>query len=104
MMASYSYEECLETSLRINWNIKDVLGGGDFDPARRWLPPRLSGSGDLSCLDEAEKIRLTHVELGAYAHLFGFVEGFIAPQMVKLAGDCEVDNRPAFDALTNFAS
>ena len=37
-------------------------------------------------------------------HLFGFVEEFIAPRMVSLAGDFTLDNREAFDALTNFAA
>ena len=42
--------------------------------------------------------------MGAYAHLFGYVEEFIAPTMVTLARDFAIDNRPAFDALTNFAA
>ena len=50
------------------------------------------------------KIKLSHVEMGAYAHLFGFVEEFIAPKMERLALDFEVDTRDAFDALANFAS
>ena len=42
--------------------------------------------------------------MGAYAHLFGFVEEFIAPKMERLALDFEVDQRDGFDALANFAS
>jgi hypothetical protein len=42
--------------------------------------------------------------MGAYAHLFGFVEEFIAPKMVALARDFEIEKREAFDALTNFAA
>jgi hypothetical protein len=42
--------------------------------------------------------------MGAYAHLFGYVEEFIAPKMIALARDFELDNREAFYALSNFAA
>jgi len=103
-MATYSYAECLQNSYRVNWKIADVILGREFDLSRRWLPAQLSGAGAAACLDEAEKTKLTHVEMGAYAHLFGFVEEFIAPKVVSLAGDFELTDREAFDALTNFAS
>jgi hypothetical protein len=103
-MPTYSYAECLQTAYRVNWRIDDVLGGRQFDPSRRWLPSRLSGIHRIGCLTEAEKTKLTHVEMGAYAHLFGYVEEFIAPRMLSLARDFEIDNRPAFDALVNFAA
>src|SRR5262245_38340651 len=103
-MPTYSYAECLQTAYRVNWRIDDVLGGRQFDPSRRWLPSRLSGAHRIGCLTEAERTKLTHVEMGAYAHLFGYVEEFIAPRMLSLAQDFEIDNRPAFDALVNFAA
>jgi hypothetical protein len=103
-MPTYSYEECLQTAYRINWRIGDVIGTQQFDRARRWLPSALSGIDRISGLTEDEKTKLTHVEMGAYAHLFGYVEEFIAPQMLSLAQDFEIDNRPAFDALVNFAA
>jgi hypothetical protein len=100
---SYSYSDCLATSYRINWTIKDVLDR-EFDRSRRWLPSALSGADHISCLNEQEKIKLTHIEMGAYSHLFGFVEEFIAPLMSTLGLDFKIENRPAFDALTNFAA
>ena len=103
-MSTYSYEDCLQKSYRVNWKISDVVGGRHFDPSRRWLPARLSGAAAVSGLTEPEKVKLTHVEMGAYAHLFGYVEEFIAPKMVTLAQDFAIDNREAFDALTNFAA
>lgn len=103
-MATYSYVECLERSYKVNWKIKDVLGNLDFDLGRPWLPAGLSGAGDIFCLDAEEKRKLTHVEMGAYAHLFGFVEAFIAPQMLNLARSSSRENVGAFEALTNFAS
>ncbi len=99
-----TYSDCLQKSYRVNWTIQDLLANQNFDPARRWLPSSLSGAGRIKCLNDEEKIKLTHVEMGAYAHLFGFVEEFIAPLIVTLALDFKIDSRPAFDALTNFAS
>lgn len=103
-MAAYSYVDCLERSYKVNWKIKDVLGTVDFDLARRWLPAQLSGAYGIFSLNSDEKRKLTHVEMGAYAHIFGFVEAFIAPEMLNLARDAGRENREAFDALTNFAS
>ena len=103
-MASYSYADCLKNSYRVNWTIDDVLGDRQFDPTRRWLPAALSGADGARGLTQEEQTKLTHVEMGAYAHLFGYVEEFIAPKMVALARDFEIDHREAFDALTNFAA
>lgn len=103
-MATYSYADCLQKSYRVNWKIGDVVDGRRFDASRRWLPAQLSGADAIESLGPEERIKLSHVEMGAYAHLFGYVEEFIAPKMVALASDFELDNREAFDALTNFAA
>jgi hypothetical protein len=103
-MRTYSYAECLQNSYQVNWKIADVIGGRHFDVTRRWLPARLSGAGRIGCLSPAEKVKLSQVEMGSYAHLFGFTEEFIAPTMLELARDFQVDRREGFDALTNFAA
>jgi len=103
-MPAYSYANCLHNSYKINWRIEDVLGEKRFDPSRRWLPSALSGASTITCLDEVEQRTLTQVELAAYAHLFGYVEEFIAPKVGALAHDFELEQREAFDALTNFAA
>src|SRR5262245_35182264 len=102
--ATYSYSDCLEKSYRVNWTIHELIEGRQFDSMRRWLPAKLSAANAVTCLTENEKTRLTHVEMGAYAHLFGYVEEFIAPQMAMLALDFKIDNREGFDGLTNFAA
>jgi hypothetical protein len=103
-MSRYSYARCLENAYKVNWRIEDVLGAKRFDPNRRWLPVSLSGAAGASALDEEERRKLTHVEMAAYAHLFGYVEEFIAPKVAALARDYEIDQRTAFDALTSFAA
>lgn len=103
-MPTYSYADCLRHAYQVNWRIEDVLGAKRFDPSKRWLPEKLSGAGAIAFLDDDERRALTHVELAAYAHLFGYVEEFIAPKVGALARDFEIDHRAAFDALTNFAA
>jgi para-aminobenzoate N-oxygenase AurF len=104
MNTTYSYAECLQNSYRVNWRIGDVVDGRRFDLSRRWLPAQLSGADAVASLSANEKTKLSHVEMGAYAHLFGFVEEYIAPKMLGLAQDFQIDHRDAFDALTNFAA
>jgi hypothetical protein len=101
---TYSFVECLNNSYKVNWRIRDVLGDRSFDRSKRWLPEQLSGAGDITCLSGDERKKLTHVEMGAYAHLFGYVEAFIAPQISTLAQEVVVDDRESYDALTNFAA
>lgn len=104
MNSTYSYAECLKNSYRVNWKIEDVIGGHRFDTSRSWLPSRLSGAASATCLSAEERMKLNQVEMGSYAHLFGYVEEFIAPRMVTLARDFQLEDREAFDALTNFAA
>ena len=103
-MPDYTYAKSLEDAHRINWRIEEVLGDRHFDTSRPWLPEQLSGAAAISCLDDEEKLKLTHVEMGAYANLFRFVEEFITPTMVNRAQALELQEGDAFDALTNFAA
>jgi len=103
-MPAYSYTKSLENAYKVNWKIEDVLGEKRFDPAQRWLPLALSGASGATGLVEREQRALTQVEMAAYAHLFGYVEEFIAPKVGALARDFELEQRDAFDALTNFAA
>ena len=103
-MKTYSYQDCLENSYRVNWTIDSILDGQAFDVSKRWLPRALSAADAIPLLNEDEKRRLTHIEMGAYAHIFGYVEEFIAPVMTHQAQDFEIENRPAFDALANFVA
>jgi len=103
-MPAYTYEKSLENAYKVNWRIEEVLGDRQFDTSRPWLPAQLSGAAAISCLNDEEKMKLTHIELGAYAHIFRFVEEFITPTMVNLAQAVELKEDDAFNALTNFAA
>ena len=73
-MKTYSYTDCLEKSYRVNWTIDSVLAGRTFDTNKRWLPSALSAADAILFFNEDEKRKLTHIEMGAYAHIFGYVE------------------------------
>ena len=103
-MPTYSHANALRNAYKANWKIEDVLGQRRFDPTKRWLPVSLSAVASVDWLDERERRALNQVELAAYAHLFGYVEEFIAPKVSALAHDYAIDQRVAFDALTNFAA
>jgi len=103
-MSRVSYAECLPNADRTSWRISDVLGDHHFDVTRRWMPAPLSGADGITCLTRAEEVKLSHVELGAYAHLLGCLEEFIAPTMMRLSRDVELDDRAAFEAVSNIAT
>ena len=103
-MKTYSYTECLDTAYRVNWRLDDVLGDRKFNLDQRWMPRRLSAADSITCLNDAEKRKLTHVEMGSYAHLFGYVEEFIAPQMTARAQGLEGEEPAAFEALANLVA
>src|SRR5215813_10002161 len=84
--------------------IDGVIGDRHFDLSRRWLPVRLSGADRVACLSPAEKVKLTHVELGAYAHLFACLKEFIAPTMSTLARGLEDEDPATSDALASCAA
>ncbi|MEE8421282.1 MAG: hypothetical protein V3S31_00735 [Dehalococcoidia bacterium] len=95
-MPEYTYATSLENAYRVNWRIEDVLGDSQFDTSRPWLPSQLSGAAAISCLNDEEQMKLTHIEMGAYAHIFGFVEEFITPTMVNLAQAVELEGVARF--------
>ena len=103
-MPTYSYARCLKNAYKINWKIDDLLGDRQFDVTKRWLPAPITGASHVTCLDGDEKRKLTQVEMASYAHLFGYVEGFVAPKISELAQDFAIEGREAYDALTNFAA
>lgn len=103
-MPAYSYARSLDNSFKASWKLEEVLERTRFDRSLRWMPPALSGSAEAACLDEQGRRALTQVELASYAHLFGYVEAFIAPKVNVLAADFALCDLPAFEALSNFTA
>jgi hypothetical protein len=77
---SYSYEATLADSLKVNWQVDDLIGGGKrLDFSRPFLPESLAGVRRLSSLSAREQLLLNQIRGNSYLYLFGFVEEFILP-------------------------
>jgi len=82
---TYSYDEVLHNSLKVAWKEDDVLRNRDFDYSKRFLPNRLAGVDEITCLDANEKLKLNQIVGNAYCHIFAFVEEYIIPQALEEA-------------------
>jgi hypothetical protein len=100
---TYSYEECLHTSLKAAWKEEDVLKNRDFDYSKRFLPNRLAGVDEIACLDEREKLKLNQIIGNAYCHIFAYVEEFIVPQALEAAQRDVYGEEARLRALIRFA-
>src|SRR5262245_20107174 len=81
----YSYAKCLDGSLHRAWTVEDVFGDRDFDFSKPFLPDRIAGVRDITCLDDAEQRLLNQIRGNSYCHLFAFVEEFIVPVVLEHA-------------------
>ena len=82
---NYSYAACLEGSVKHAWTVEDVYQGRDFDFSKPFLPDRIAGVREISCLDSHEKLMLNQIRANAYCHLFAFVEEYIVPLVLTNA-------------------
>ena len=100
---TYSYDECLHNSLKVAWKEEDVLRNRDFDYSKRFLPNRLSGVDEITCLNQDEKRTLNQIIGNAYCHIFAFVEEFIVPQTLQEAQRDIYGEEARLRALIRFA-
>ena len=82
---NFTYQECLDNSKRVSWLEDDVLADKNFDFSKRFLPNRLTGVDEISCLNDNEKLLLNQIMGNAYCHIFAFVEEFIIPTVTEEA-------------------
>lgn len=101
--ANYSYGECLDNSKKVSWAEEDVFAGKNFDFTKRFLPDKLSGVEDITCLDDAEKRQLNQIMGNAYCHIFAFVEEFIIPLVMQEALKNTYGDEIRLRALLRFA-
>jgi P-aminobenzoate N-oxygenase AurF len=81
----YSYETCLQGSVKNAWTVEDCFQGRDFDFAKPFLPDRIAGVSAISCLSDDEKRMLNQIRGNSYCHIFAFVEEYIVPMVVDHA-------------------
>ena len=82
---NYPYEERPTIPKKVAWKEDDVFAGKNFDFSKRFLPNRLSGVDNITCLNDNEKRQLNQIMGNAYCHIFAFVEEFIIPMGMQTA-------------------
>jgi hypothetical protein len=80
MQHNFTWQDSLETSLRVNWNIDDLIGGDKrLDFGKPFLPATFARVEELGFLDEEEKRVLNQIRGRGYLNMFAVVEEFILP-------------------------
>jgi hypothetical protein len=100
---NYDYKSNLETSLRINWKIEDVIDGRTFDYRKPFLPDALAGVAGIRCLSEKEKLKLNQIRGYTYLYLFGLVEEYILPSVLDHARTAVHGDDYEIQSLLHFA-
>lgn len=104
MFHDFNYPAILAASTRAAWQVDEVIGDGQLDFGRPFLPENLARAAAAPGLDDEERLLLNQVRAHDYLSLFGVVEEFILPFVLdharpQLSGD---DTRVR--ALLNFAA
>src|SRR5499427_2720296 len=99
----YEYGSILETSVRVNWKIEDVIGGRTFDYVAPFLPEALAGVSGIRCLTEMEKLKLNQIRGFTYLALFGLVEEYIVPSVLDHVQTSDRSDDEEVRALLHFA-
>ncbi len=77
---NFSYENALADSIKVNWQVHDLIGGDKrLDFSKPFLPESLAGVRGLTSLSAREKLLLNQIRGNSYLYLFGFVEEYILP-------------------------
>src|SRR4029453_14430602 len=96
----YSYETCLDGSVKNAWTVDDCFQGRDFDFTKPFLPDRIAGVSGIGCLTDIEKRKLNQIRGNSYCHIFAFVEEYIVPMVVDHArGDVYGDETRLWSLL-----
>jgi len=96
----YSYETCLDGSVKNAWSVDDCFQGRDFDFTKPFLPDRIAGVNAIGCLSEDEKRKLNQIRGNSYCHIFAYVEEYIVPMVVDHArGDVYGDETRLWSLL-----
>ena len=99
----YSYETCLDGSVKNAWTVDDCFQGRDFDFTKPFLPDRIAGVSGIGCLSDIEKRKLNQIRGNSYCHIFAFVEEYIVPMVVDHARDDVYGDETRLWSLLRFA-
>ena len=100
---NYSYDECLNNSVKAAYSIDDCFQGRDFDFTKRFLPDRIAGVNGIDCLNDDEKTKLNQIRGNSYCHIFAFVEEYIIAMILDHARDGVFGDETRLQYLLRFA-
>ncbi len=93
MAQHYTYEACFNASLKINWEIQDIIGGDkQLDFTKPFLPESLARVAPLDFLSPDEQRVLNQIRGNEYLFVFGLVEEFILPFVLDHARTDVIDS------------
>jgi len=76
----YDYRDTLDASLKVNWQVEDIIGGDKkLDFSKRFMPEALARVEELTFLNETEKLTVNQIRGNTYLSIFVVVEEFIVP-------------------------
>lgn len=102
--SSSRYQATLNTAMRVNWHIDDLIGSDlHLDFTKSFLPESLAGVKRISCLNEQEQRTLNQIRGNSYLHLFGLVEEFIVPAILDHVKSIGLKAPDATQAFLHFA-
>jgi hypothetical protein len=102
---SYTYEEALSASVRVNWRLEDIIGGEKrLDFEKPFMPEALARVEQLSFLSGRERTVLNQIRGNGYLYIFGVVEEFILPFVLDHARPHLRGDDYRVRALLQFAS
>lgn len=83
---TYSYEATLADSIKVNWQVNDLIGPDKrLDFSKPFLPESLAGVRGLSSLSDREKLLLNQIRGNGYLYMFQVTEEFVLPFMLDQA-------------------
>jgi len=102
---TYNYQETLATSVKVNWQVEDIIGGDKrLDFSRPFMPDSLARVNSMDFLNREEKILLNQIRGYGYLYTFGVVEEFILPFVLDHARPQLNEDDYRTRALLQFAS
>ena len=99
----YTYEACLDGSVRQAWTVDDCFSGRNFDFDKAFLPERMAGVREISCLSAEEQRMLNQIRANSYCHIFAFVEEYIVPMVLDNARSDVYGDESRLRSLLRFA-
>jgi hypothetical protein len=98
------YQSIWQAANRINWKIEDLIGEHKhLNFTRPFLPEALAGVSAISCLTDAEKLRLNQIRGNSYLYIFGLCEEFILPSIIEYISQVQRNDLYATQAFLHFA-